>query len=1443
MALLSIFPMLHKTLMKKHSVTLLGINEGSTLLKLDGHTSDIVEARNYIDTILAHYQKSLVSPQIPLTATLLTSARKRLKVQNIAACLLAFEGSPDVTVCSFSPDDHERAVKIVSGKLLVVDVPFQSSELLQHHPKFQKVEKEHSVVIKLNKAQKRVHISGYVHEDMQSAFESVNSLVSRQSVQFQLIACGPEQMQYLQYKLRFTDEVTKQILASLPAKIIAKDKRPLYLKGSPKDIEKAQKMITEGPLLQGLRYCSFSFRAHHKSFTQIEQHVLKPIQRKNPNFVYAMNDNKQRNDGGSSKTQERMASLRGEEMEFEITIMSQDSTVYEEATAALEAVNLCSRSLKVKHTDARECVRERIRDTEQRYRVQIVVPKQSNVILIFGLTEVEAMQCMTELSEYIDSTVIIRKFIPLNCYEAKYLQCKKSDKLQGLRRKCQFLKVLDQCEQEEMDRVLIQVEGTGQQVRLVEQGVHEMIGDSFTVKSFTVVCKTVFNKMWQKRWKDIKKEKEQCYDIIVQFSRKAVPEVADQDRLAEYEFAVFGTDQDGAEEVKEIICNQDNGLLTKEKRVHLPPEAIKTLMKGLSGSDFYVHDHYTVDMSIDSMKHQVILTAPQECCDDLVAVEVEIQRYIGNRALTEKEIPINDPVIGLMLQSKTMAPSYLTLANRLAQPFGVSVHCMKWPHCGLQLRGCPDSISQVEPLIFQQIVAKIQSKLGQEQFSIDPSLRPFFSTLEFTHLNDKLRNDLCVVGTFPVLTMPNKAIKSVYLQATSKAHCIKLDICKGNIVNERVDAIVNATNEDLYHAEGVAKAILEAGGDEIQQKSTHYILMHGKQQTGSVVCLSAGKLSCKRIIHAVVPHWMGGNSGEEQILRFTVFRALLAAQEEQLESIAMPAIGMGAFGIPDDVCVQTSLKAVQVFCQTYPRSCINNIRFVLFQQYLVDLFCEGVDSGALRCVVQEEQHHKELSPKTSCEYTWLWTDDCGSYTPYSIELNTKLNYEFNHNPQGHMRFTRDGSSYRVDFKTMKQTNENTNHRRRVIQIPITSDNSQQSIQWHFTDDSEKLVAYTPQDSNAIERMFIAGKPSPLTIRGRVYSFDFKRMCQINIHTCHMRPIVRKTSINETKMPNSELPAKYIAYEFPEQVKKRCVVILRGPQTNLLLAKNKLEQKLKAALKNTKIYFPFGLVNTITKILQQHELSFEIQSADEVVPKGGKKFQKIVSFQGLAHIVHQATSVIQEEIISYQASAAEIEEPTDWQPQTANLELFPLIRNSMEWNKVKAHFRATLPNHIHQIYRIQNKWLWERYAQHKQRLAYKNNGVVNEKELFHGTRHNDPKLIYEGEDGFDMRFSAQGKWGLANYFAVNASYSNAYAYQVSNGYREIFLVKVLTGDSCPCAANSSLRLPPEKPGGASGSLQFSRTRYDTVTGTTGGSRVYMTYDNDKAYPAYLIQYRS
>ena len=164
--------------------------------------------------------------------------------------------------------------------------------------------------------------------------------------------------------------------------------------------------------------------------------------------------------------------------------------------------------------------------------------------------------------------------------------------------------------------------------------------------------------------------------------------------------------------------------------------------------------------------------------------------------------------------------------------------------------------------------------------------------------------------------------------------------------------------------------------------------------------------------------------------------------------------------------------------------------------------------------------------------------------------------------------------------------------------------------------------------------------------------------------------------------------------------------------------------------------------------------------------------------------------------------------------------------------------------ISSIQHIQNKWLWERYSQHKERIREKNDGVVNEKELWHGSRKSSSENIYNSEEGFDMRYSLEGLWGRANYFAVKASYSDMYAFKSLDGTKELLLAKVLTGDSFESEPDSSLRMPPEKPMNLkAGNEQLKQLciRYDSVTGTTCNCRVYMTYSNDKAYPAYLISY--
>ena len=314
---------------------------------------------------------------------------------------------------------------------------------------------------------------------------------------------------------------------------------------------------------------------------------------------------------------------------------------------------------------------------------------------------------------------------------------------------------------------------------------------------------------------------------------------------------------------------------------------------------------------------------------------------------------------------------------------------------------------------------------------------------------------------------------------------------------------------------------------------------------------------------------------------------------------------------------------------------------------------------------------------------------------------------------------------------------------------------------------------------------------------------------------------------------------------PSSGQQEVCVTLRGPRDSLEAAKTKLKKKLDSYMQTEDINIRFALSHQFSSKLEnvalKHQVGFSVTESQV-----GSKKQSLVTLEGINSDVQVVVKTVHQLIIDHQLDRAdaEISTPPEWQDQNLTTEVFPVSPKTPEWTRVEQKFQATLStSRIVSISRIQNTWLWEAYCAHKKRLHLKNNGNVNEKELFHGTRSNDPKLIYEGENGFDMRYSNQGMWGTANYFAVNASYSNNYSYTTYDGCKEIFFVKVLTGDSYRCVSNGSLRKPPQKPrGSAGGKVHFTNMDYDSVTGDTNGSQVFMTYDNDKAYPAYLIKYK-
>jgi O-acetyl-ADP-ribose deacetylase (regulator of RNase III) len=127
-------------------------------------------------------------------------------------------------------------------------------------------------------------------------------------------------------------------------------------------------------------------------------------------------------------------------------------------------------------------------------------------------------------------------------------------------------------------------------------------------------------------------------------------------------------------------------------------------------------------------------------------------------------------------------------------------------------------------------------------------------------------------------------------------HAPRILIIAGDLVEQEVDAIVNAANNDLVLGGGVAGAIRSRGGPSIQQECD----AHGPVAVGEAALTGAGELTARHVIHAASMALGGGTSTES--LRSAMDNVFLLAREHHVKTIAIPAVGTGIAGFPMDEC-------------------------------------------------------------------------------------------------------------------------------------------------------------------------------------------------------------------------------------------------------------------------------------------------------------------------------------------------------------------------------------------------------------------------------------------------------------------------------------------------------------------------------------------------------------
>jgi O-acetyl-ADP-ribose deacetylase (regulator of RNase III) len=151
-------------------------------------------------------------------------------------------------------------------------------------------------------------------------------------------------------------------------------------------------------------------------------------------------------------------------------------------------------------------------------------------------------------------------------------------------------------------------------------------------------------------------------------------------------------------------------------------------------------------------------------------------------------------------------------------------------------------------------------------------------------------------------------------------------ILVGDVVSQKVDALVSSDDESLRMGGGVSAAIRNASAGPIWSDARRFAPV----RPGRAIVTSAGALTARFVFHGITTGYRGDRflRPSPDLISEILASCFYHADTFNVTSIAFPLLGTGAAGFPHDVCLDTMFRCL---ARTFLRgmTCVRDARIVL----------------------------------------------------------------------------------------------------------------------------------------------------------------------------------------------------------------------------------------------------------------------------------------------------------------------------------------------------------------------------------------------------------------------------------------------------------------------------------------------------------------------------------